>query len=89
MNFNTNSFRRTAAGVGLVLAALAFPAAAQAATTQTSAATASNTPQLYGIYSTSDACLRAAAEYTAAGKSAVCRPSSIYARPPLWMLYVS
>ncbi|WP_182877910.1 hypothetical protein [Microbispora sp. H10670] len=83
MIFNANSFRRTAAGVGLVLAALAFPAAAQAATTQTSA------PQLYGIYSTSDACLRAAAEYTAAGKSAVCRPSSIYARPPLWMLYVS
>ncbi|MDP9861051.1 hypothetical protein J2S55_000310 [Streptosporangium brasiliense] len=84
MVFNTNTFRRAAAGIGLILATLAFPAAAQAATVQTSA-----TPVLSGIYSTSDACARAAATYTAAGKTAFCRPSSIYARPPYWMLYVS
>ncbi|MFI9594391.1 hypothetical protein [Nonomuraea sp. NPDC052265] len=31
---NTDTFRRTAAGLGLVLTARAFPAAAQAATTR-------------------------------------------------------
>ncbi|MEU5867154.1 hypothetical protein ABZ815_38690 [Nonomuraea sp. NPDC047529] len=84
MVINTNSFRRTAAGLGLVLTALAFPAATQAATAQ-----AATTPVMVGVYPTSDACARAAAPYTAAGKTASCRPSSIYARPPYWMLYVS
>ncbi|MEU1728603.1 hypothetical protein [Nonomuraea sp. NPDC005692] len=84
MVINTNTFRRTAAGVGLVLAALAFPAAAQAAAAQTS-----TTPVLVGVYPTSDACARAAAPYTAAGKTASCRLNSIYAKPPYWLLYVS
>ncbi|GGS84832.1 hypothetical protein ACFFV7_46780 [Nonomuraea spiralis] len=84
MVFNTNTFRRAAAGAGLVLSVLALPVAAQAATAQTS-----TTPVMVGVYPTSDACARAAATYTAAGKTASCRPSSIYARPPYWMLYVS
>ncbi|MEV4396986.1 hypothetical protein [Nonomuraea sp. NPDC049607] len=88
MVINTNSFRRTAAGLGLVLTALAFPAATQAAA-QAATAQAATTPVMVGVYPTSDACARAAAPYTAAGKTASCRPSSIYARPPYWMLYVS
>ncbi|MEU8326386.1 hypothetical protein AB0C33_49155 [Nonomuraea sp. NPDC048881] len=83
MVINTNTFRRAATGVALVLATLAFPAAAQAATAQTS------TPVLVGVYPTSDACARAAAPYTAAGKTASCRLNSIYAKPPYWLLYVS
>ncbi|MFC4063024.1 hypothetical protein ACFOWE_32495 [Planomonospora corallina] len=35
MVFSTNTLRRAAVGVGLVLTALAFPATAQAATAQT------------------------------------------------------
>ncbi|GIH75268.1 hypothetical protein [Planobispora longispora] len=88
MVFNTNALRRTAAGVSLVLAALAFPTAAQAATAQTSAATAGGTygPVVYGLYPTQASCASAAAKYNVAGKSAYC---VLMWRLNRWALYVS
>ncbi|WP_067172986.1 hypothetical protein [Microtetraspora niveoalba] len=87
MVFNSNALRRAAAGVSLVLAALTFPAAAQAATAPTSASTATSTygPVVYGVYMTQTSCTSAAATYKALGKSTNCVWTSSIKR---WVLYV-
>ncbi|MFF5211161.1 hypothetical protein [Streptosporangium sp. NPDC000396] len=80
MIFHANAFRRTAAGVSLILAALVLPTAAQAATTQTSASVAAGTWVSQGPYPSLSLCTAAASAY---GPNAYC-----YQRYGRWYLMV-